>query len=38
MALAGLLFVFFIVIIAIALAVFPAHRVAEWMTKGDKKK
>jgi hypothetical protein len=38
MALVGLLLVFFIVIVAIALAAFPPHRIAEWMAKGDKKK
>ena len=37
MALAGLLFVLFIVVLAIAFTVFPPHRVAEWLTK-DKKK
>jgi hypothetical protein len=38
MALAGLLLVLLIVIIAIALAAFPPHRIAEWMAKGDKRK
>jgi hypothetical protein len=38
MALLGLLIVFFIVIVAIAFAAFPPHRVAEWLTKGGKKK
>jgi hypothetical protein len=38
MALAGLLVVFFILIVAIVLAAFPPHRIAEWMAKGDKKK
>lgn len=38
MALAVLLFVFLIVVAAIAMAVFPPHRIAEWLTKGDKKK
>jgi hypothetical protein len=38
MALAVLLFVFLILIIAIAATVFPPHRIAEWLTRGDKKK
>jgi hypothetical protein len=38
MALAALLFVFFITVVAIALAVFPPHRIAEWMASGDKNK
>jgi len=35
MALAALLFVFFIAIVAIALAVFPPHRLVEWWGKKD---
>jgi hypothetical protein len=38
MALVGLLFVFFILIVAIVLAAFPPERIAQWMTKGSKKK
>ena len=38
MALAALLFVFLIVCAAIVLAAFPPHRIAEWLTSGDKKK
>jgi len=39
MALAALLFVFFIAIVAIVLAAFPPHRIAEWLTTSkDKKK
>jgi hypothetical protein len=38
MALAVLLFVFFIVIVAIALVAFPPQRIAEWLTKGARKK
>jgi hypothetical protein len=37
MELVALLFVLFIVVVAIALAVFPPHRIAEWLTKGSKK-
>jgi hypothetical protein len=37
MALFVLLAVFFVVIVAIALFAFPAHRIVEWMYK-DKKK
>jgi hypothetical protein len=38
MALAGLLLVFFIAIVAIVLAAFPPHRIAEWLTSGSKDK
>jgi hypothetical protein len=38
MALAVLLFVFLVVIAAVVLAAFPPHRVAEWLTRGDRKK
>jgi hypothetical protein len=39
MALAALLLVFFITVVAIALAVFPPHRLVEWFGSGkDKKK
>jgi len=38
MALAALLFVFFIVILAVAFVAFPPQRIAEWLTKGAKKK
>lgn len=39
MALAVLLFVFFIAIVAIVLVAFPPQRIAEWLTSGkDKKK
>jgi len=38
MALAALLIVFLVVIVAIVLAAFPPHRIAEWMTSGDKNK
>jgi hypothetical protein len=38
MALAILLFVFFVVILAVALVAFPPQRIAEWLTKGAKKK
>ena len=38
MALAALLFVFFIAIVAIVLAAFPPQRIAEWLTSGDKNK
>jgi hypothetical protein len=38
MALAVLLFVFLIVILAVALVAFPPQRIAEWLTKGSKKK
>jgi hypothetical protein len=30
--------VFLIAVVAIAFTVFPPHRVAEWLTKGQKKK
>jgi hypothetical protein len=36
MALAGLLFVFFIVVVAIALFAFPPNKIVEWMSKKDK--
>jgi hypothetical protein len=38
MALAALLFVFFITVVAIALAVFPPHRLVEWFGSGNKNK
>jgi len=38
MALVALLLVFLIVIVAIVLVAFPPHRIAEWLTKGAKKK
>ncbi len=38
MALAALLFVLFITVVAIAFAVFPPHRIAEWLTSEDKNK
>jgi hypothetical protein len=38
MALAVLLFVFLIVILAVALVAFPPQRIAERLTKGSKKK
>jgi hypothetical protein len=37
MALAALLFVFFLAVVAIALAVFPPHKLVQWM-QGDKAK
>jgi hypothetical protein len=37
LALFFLLLVFFIVVIAIALAVFPPHKLVAWLDKGKKK-
>jgi hypothetical protein len=36
MALVALLFVFFIVMVAIVLFAFPPNKIVEWMSKKDK--